>query len=125
MLDGVEERAGGVREATDNSSHPPLAPFESAILPSGHRRTSAVSAFSSQVALQSVPHPGGANEQRSPLDQDSSSQERPAPWALRLLGGDALDVDADTCADASRGQFGGRVDRSDVNRHVVHELEES
>jgi hypothetical protein len=45
--------------------------------------------------------------------------------ALHLLGADALDGDADAGADAGRGQIGGRVDRSNVKRHVARELEES
>lgn len=51
---------------------------------------------------------------------------RSETWqALHLLGADALDVDANAGADASRGQIGGRVDRSNVKRQVARELEKS
>ena len=37
-----------------------------------------------------------------------------------------MDVDADTGADgAGRAHFGGRIDRSDADSDVAHELEES
>src|SRR5215471_16369853 len=44
---------------------------------------------------------------------------------LHLLGRDTLHVDANASADAGRGDFGGRVDGSDADRHVAYEFKES